>query len=53
MSLDYMAEAFGVSISFIDRDLAMFINSGRIHAKIDKGKSLGIFRNFKKYFKKI
>jgi len=36
MSLDYMAEAFGVSISFIDRDLAMFINSGRIHAKIDK-----------------
>ena len=38
MSLDYMAEAFGVSTSFIDRDLAMFITAGRIHAKIDKGK---------------
>lgn len=37
MSLDYMAEAFGVSKEFIDRELAMFITAGRIHAKIDKG----------------
>ena len=33
-----MAQAFGVSVTFIDKELASFINSGRIHAKIDKGK---------------
>ena len=37
MSLEYMAEAFGVSVKFIDRELANFITAGRIHAKIDKG----------------
>lgn len=36
MSLEYMAQAFGVSVKFIDKELASFINSGRIHAKIDK-----------------
>jgi len=36
MSLEYMAEAFGVSVKFIDRELANFITAGRIHAKIDK-----------------
>ena len=37
MSLDYMAQAFGVSTTFIDKELASFITAGRIHAKIDKG----------------
>jgi len=36
MSLDYMAQAFGVSTTFIDKELASFITAGRIHAKIDK-----------------
>lgn len=40
MSLDYMAQAFGVSTTFIDKELASFITAGRIHAKIDKGKIL-------------
>ena len=43
MSLDYMAQAFGVSTTFIDKELASFITAGRIHAKIDKGRiPLGI-----------
>ena len=33
-----MAQAFGVSTTFIDKELASFITAGRIHAKIDKGK---------------
>lgn len=37
-----MASAFGVSIKFIDRELANFITAGRIHAKIDKGKRFTI-----------
>jgi len=36
MSLEYMSSAFGVSVKFIDRELANFITAGRIHAKIDK-----------------
>ena len=32
-----MAQAFGVSTTFIDKELASFITAGRIHAKIDKG----------------
>lgn len=36
MSLDYMSSAFGVSVKFIDRELAGLITAGRIHAKIDK-----------------
>ena len=39
MSLEYMSSAFGVSVKFIDRELANFITAGRIHAKIDKGQS--------------
>ena len=35
-----MAQAFGVSTTFIDKELASFITAGRIHAKIDKGKIL-------------
>ena len=38
-----MAQAFGVSTTFIDKELASFITAGRIHAKIDKGRiPLGI-----------
>ena len=43
MSLEYMAEAFGVSVKFIDRELANFITAGRIHAKIDKGTKFCIY----------
>ena len=38
-NLDAMAEAFGVSVQFMDSELFKFISSGRIHAKIDKVES--------------
>ena len=44
MSLDYMAQAFGVSTTFIDKELASFITAGRIHAKIDKGMIPKVFK---------
>ena len=31
-----MAEAFGVSVAFIDTELARFISCGRLNAKVDK-----------------
>jgi len=31
-----MADAFGVSVDFLDRELSRFIASGRIHCKVDK-----------------
>jgi len=31
-----MAKAFGVSVSFLDRELARFISAGRLNCKIDK-----------------
>ena len=31
-----MANAFGVTVSFIDSELARFIAAGRLHCKIDK-----------------
>ncbi len=31
-----MADEFGVSIKFLDKELARFISSGRLSAKIDK-----------------
>jgi len=34
--LDSMANAFGVSSKFLDRELSRFIASGRLHCKIDK-----------------
>jgi len=36
LTLKYMAEAFGVSVDFIDRELARFIAAGRLNCKIDK-----------------
>ncbi|XP_062522588.1 26S proteasome non-ATPase regulatory subunit 6-like [Corticium candelabrum] len=36
LTLQYMADAFEVSIDFIDRELSRFIASGRLNCKIDK-----------------
>ncbi|KAK3102495.1 hypothetical protein FSP39_011781 [Pinctada imbricata] len=36
LALDYMAQAFGVTVEFIDQELARFIAAGRLHCKIDK-----------------
>lgn len=36
LTLQYMADVFGVSVSFIDQELARFIAAGRLHCKIDK-----------------
>ena len=44
-----MAQAFGVSTTFIDKELASFITAGRIHAKIDKGKIPMGHRHLRKY----
>jgi len=35
LDLKYMADQFGVSIQFIDKELSRFISSGRLHCKID------------------
>lgn len=35
LTLDYMAQAFGVSKVFVDKELARFIAAGRLHCKID------------------
>ena len=36
LTLDYMAEAFGVTVNFIDQEISRFIAAGRLHCKIDK-----------------
>lgn len=36
LSLDYMANAFGVTVEFIDDELSKYITSGRLNCKIDK-----------------
>jgi len=36
LTLEYMANAFGVSTQFIDHELSRFIAAGRLHCKIDK-----------------
>ena len=36
VTMDNMANVFGVSTNFIDRELSNFISQGRINAKIDK-----------------
>lgn len=36
LSLTYMSQTFGVSIDFIEAELARFIAAGRLHCKIDK-----------------
>jgi len=36
LTLSYMANAFGVSSQFIDKELSRFIAAGRLHCKIDR-----------------
>jgi len=36
LTLKYMADAFGVSINFIDKELSRFIAAGKLNCKIDK-----------------
>uniref|UniRef100_A0A336LFE0 26S proteasome non-ATPase regulatory subunit 6 n=1 Tax=Culicoides sonorensis TaxID=179676 RepID=A0A336LFE0_CULSO len=36
LTLGYMAEAFGVTVEYIDAELSKFIAAGRLHAKIDR-----------------
>jgi len=36
LTLEYMAESFGVTVNYIDKELARFIAAGRLHCKIDK-----------------
>lgn len=36
LTVAYMANAFGTSTQFIDKELSRFIAAGRLHAKIDK-----------------
>ncbi|XP_078000772.1 26S proteasome non-ATPase regulatory subunit 6-like [Glandiceps talaboti] len=36
LTLQYMADAFGVSIDFVDQELSRYIAAGRLHCKIDK-----------------
>ncbi|GAB6029607.1 proteasome regulatory particle subunit [Chamberlinius hualienensis] len=36
LTLQYMADAFGVTVAFVDQELARFIAAGRLHCKIDK-----------------
>ncbi|KAL1484412.1 hypothetical protein MTO96_032604, partial [Rhipicephalus appendiculatus] len=36
LTLQYMADTFGVTVSFIDQELARFIAADRLNCKIDK-----------------
>lgn len=36
LTLQYMADAFGVTVNYIDSELSSFIASGRLHCKIDR-----------------
>lgn len=36
LTLQYMADAFGVSIDYIDGELSRFIAAGRLHCKVDR-----------------
>lgn len=36
LSLTYMSQTFGVSVEFIEAELAKFIAAGRLHCKIDR-----------------
>lgn len=36
LSLQYMADAFGVTVEFIDEELSKYITAGRLSCKIDK-----------------
>nr|QBH74009.1 26S proteasome non-ATPase regulatory subunit [Orthoderella ornata] len=36
LTLEYMADAFGVTVDYIDQELSRFISAGRLHCKVDK-----------------
>lgn len=36
LTLQYMAEAFGVDIAYVDQELSRFIAAGRLHCKVDR-----------------
>ncbi|XP_035794951.1 26S proteasome non-ATPase regulatory subunit 6-like [Anopheles albimanus] len=36
LTLQYMAEAFGVSVDYIDSELSRFISAGRLHCRVDR-----------------
>ncbi|THV03185.1 PCI-domain-containing protein [Dendrothele bispora CBS 962.96] len=36
LTLESLAQAFGVSVDFVDNELSHFISTGRLHASIDK-----------------
>ncbi|XP_044741780.1 26S proteasome non-ATPase regulatory subunit 6 [Chrysoperla carnea] len=36
LTLQYMADAFGVSVNYVDEELSRFISAGRLHCKIDR-----------------
>uniref|UniRef100_A0A1L8DT21 26S proteasome non-ATPase regulatory subunit 6 n=1 Tax=Nyssomyia neivai TaxID=330878 RepID=A0A1L8DT21_9DIPT len=36
LTLQYMAQAFGVSIEYVDAELSRFIAAGRLHCKVDR-----------------
>lgn len=40
LTLTYMANSFGVSPQFIDKELSRFIAAGRLHCKIDRVKEI-------------
>ncbi|EDS39093.1 26S proteasome non-ATPase regulatory subunit 6 [Culex quinquefasciatus] len=36
LTLQYMADAFGVSVDYVDAELSRFIAAGRLHCKVDR-----------------
>lgn len=36
LTLQYMAEAFGVEVDYVDQELSRFIAAGRLHCKVDR-----------------
>ncbi|XP_014203908.1 26S proteasome non-ATPase regulatory subunit 6 isoform X2 [Copidosoma floridanum] len=36
LTLQYMAEAFGVTVDYVDQELSRFIAAGRLHCKVDR-----------------
>lgn len=42
LTLQYMAESFGVNEDYMDKELARFIADGRLHCKIDKVRGIVI-----------
>jgi len=36
LTLEYMADAFGVTVEYVDQELSRYIAAGRLHCKVDK-----------------